>query len=353
METMYDCYLSQFSCFKKILVQKDNLLNGFTDFYHSTNPDRIYLVGSGTSFNACASAAEFMESCLGIEIITVAPTRIGKIYGKRALVIAVSQSGRSTNTIGALRKIKDAGAAVVTLTDPKETPVSMAGDLALHLAADQELIGPKTRGYMATVLTLHLLALEAGLAEGRLQRAFYDKSLNAYAETAALGEEYFATCQSFYDKNLDDLKSTGHVLFVGKGVSAKVADEGALKVLETLCYPASGYEYEEFLHGPICCIDDKLAIFFFLAGDEDRNRMLKTADIISAATKNCYIISHDPEVQGEKILYLPTPDAKLCSPFTDVLFSQLISAKLTEALQRKRHPAVSDISSKMGTKTPE
>jgi glucoselysine-6-phosphate deglycase len=139
---------------------------------------------------------------------------------------------------------------------------------------------------------------------------------------------------------------------VGKGVSAKVALEDALKVLETLCYPAIGYEFEEFLHGPACCTDEGLVLFQFLAPGEDAARMLRAADIIGAATKNCYIVSHDPSVRGDKVLYLPTPDPVYLSPFTDILFGQLISAVLTQDMGRQRHPAVKDFYAKMGTKVP-
>jgi glucoselysine-6-phosphate deglycase len=349
---MHDCYLSQFDCMKRILEGKGSLLDGFSDFYRSIDPDRVYLMGSGTSYNACSAAAPFMEKCLGTEVLAVAPTCVGNIYGKRPLVIAVSQSGRSTNTVGALGKMRESGVAAVTLTDPIDTPVGKAGDFSLSLDAGQELVGPKTRGYMATVLTLCLAALEAGLMGGGIDKAFHDGAVAALSETAARGGEYFAACQKFYDANLEDLKKARHFLFVGKGVAARVAQEDALKVLETLCYPSSGYEYEEFLHGPACCTDEGLALFLFLAGDGDRERMLQTANIIREATPNCYIVSHDPEIRGEKILYLATPDPCACSPFTDILFGQLISARLTEELGRARHPAVKDIFARMNTKIP-
>jgi glucoselysine-6-phosphate deglycase len=349
---MYDCYLSQFECMKRILDGKERLLDGFPSFYRSVNPDRVYLMGSGTSYNACSAAAAFMEKCLGTEVLAVAPTCVGNVYGKRPLAIAVSQSGRSTNTVSALGKMRASGAAVITLTDPIHTPVGDAGDFSMRLDAGQELVGPKTRGYMATVLTLCLMALEAGFMSGGIDKAFHDSAVAAFSETAARGGKYFEACQKFYDANLEDLKKARHFLFVGKGVAAKVAQEDALKVLETLCYPSSGYEYEEFLHGPACCTDEGLACFFFLSGDEDRARMLQTAKIIREATPNCYIVSHSPEIGGEKTLYLATPDPWACSPFTDILFGQLISARLTEELGRTRHPAVKDIFARMNTKVP-
>ena len=126
-ETMHDCYRSQFSCMGHILAHKDELLKRFVEFYASNQPDRIYLLGSGTSYTACATAAPYMERILKVEVTPIIPSSFGSLFGKTPLVIAVSQSGRSTNTISAIEKLKEAGAQVVTLTDPRETPVGNAG----------------------------------------------------------------------------------------------------------------------------------------------------------------------------------------------------------------------------------
>lgn len=349
-ETMHDCYLSQFNCMKNIIINKNSILKEFIDFYKTINPDRIYLVGSGTSYNACIAAAPFMEKTLDVEIESVAPSAMGKLYGKKPLVIAISQGGCSTNTISAINKVKKIGVPVVTLTDPKDTPVGNMGDLSVQLAADNELIGPKTRGYTATILTLFLMALQAAYACGTIEKTEYDKAIAGLDETIDNGDKYIKACQAFYDLHLENLSKARKFIFVGKGVTANVAKESALKVLETLCYPAIGYEYEEFLHGPVCCADEELALFLSLPHDEDRERMLKTAELVGDITRNCYIITDDPAMKGDKVLVLPSTEPDYSSVFTHILFGQLISAKLTEDLARTRHPGVKAIFSNMGTK---
>ena len=176
-ETMHDCYRSQFSCMGHILAHKDELLKRFVEFYASNQLDRIYLLGSGTSYTACATAAPYMERILKVEVTPIIPSSFGSLFGKTPLVIAVSQSGRSTNTISAIEKLKEAGAQVVTLTDPRETPVGNAGTLSVHLAAEQESVGPRTRGYSATVFTLYLMALECGFFQGTISKECYDQEI--------------------------------------------------------------------------------------------------------------------------------------------------------------------------------
>lgn len=349
-ETMYSCYRSQFGCMRRILERKDALLEKFIPFYAEKRPGRMYLLGSGTSFNACAAAAPYMEKLLGIEVTPVIPSAPGVLYGERPFVIAVSQSGRSTNTIAAIETMRRGGADVVTLTDPEDTPVAQAGSLAVLLAAGQETVGPRTRGYAATVFTLYLMALEAALATGRIGKTAFDDELGTYNESIDGGEACYDACETFYNAHLDDLKKARKYIFAGKGVAGKVALESALKVQETLCFPAIGYEYEEFLHGPACCADEELALFLFLTNDGDRERMLKTADIMDTITPNCYVITSDAGLARGNTLVLPSPSGRELPVFANILFSQLISARLTEDMGRARHPNVQNIFRDMGTK---
>ena len=350
-ETMYDCYLSQFDCIGRVLSNRETLMAGFSDYFAKVNPDRIYLVGSGTSFNACAAAVVYMENFTGLEITVSPPSTFKKqLNCKRPLVIAVSQSGRSTNTQDMVKTLVAAGTPVVTLTDPKDTPVSSVGSFPMLLQADDEKIGPKTRGYMATILTLYLMSLEMGKAKGGISQSDCDKEIAKFQTMIDTGKAYLESCGSFYEKYEQQLFKAKAYMFVGKGAAGKVAEECALKVLETVCCPAMGYEYEEFLHGPACCTTSELAVFLFLSDDADKERMLKTAKIISKATDNCYIVSHEEGLKGDKVLCLPCPDPEIMSPFTDILIGQLISSVVPEKLGISRHSAVKDIFNEMDTK---
>ena len=348
-ETMYDCYLSQFDCLSRLLNNRKTLMKGFADYFTQINPSRIYLVGSGTSFNACSAASFYMEKFTNLEVTVNPPTTLKNLRGERPLVIAVSQSGKSTNTQSMVKTLVAGGVPVVTLTDPKNTPVSDVGSFPVLLQADNEQIGPKTRGYMATVLTLYLMALEIGKAKNGLSEEDYDKEMGQFLTMISSGRSYFESTDNFYKKHEQNLFKAKAYMFVGKNAAGKVAEECALKVLETVCCPAMGYEYEEFLHGPACCTTKDLSVFLFLSNDADKQRMLKTAEIIRKATENCYIISHE-ESDLDRAFCLPCSNPEVMSPFTDVLIAQLISSIVPEKLGISRHSAVKDIFNEMDTK---
>jgi glucoselysine-6-phosphate deglycase len=349
---MYDYYVSQPEYLASILKKRDAYLGKFPLFYAGLEPDRIYLCGSGTSFHACASSQEYVETILGVETTTIAPSSLHTLRGKKPLVIAVSQGGRSTNTVAAITSLRGKKIPVVTLTYSTDTPVAQAADCALTLGVDNETAGPKTRGYTGTVLSLYLMALGAGRETGAIGAGIYDARLKDLDAVVGMSAANQKACREFYDKHLETLKKANNYMFAGKGVTARVAGEMALKEQETLCYPASGYEFEEYLHGPGCCTDEGTALFLFPAGDGDDTRMKRLSEIVGAATKNVYFITFDDHIQGDNVLRLQTPDPYFMPPLSSVFFAQLLSALMPEACGRGRHAAVKNIFTMMDTKVP-
>ena len=338
---------------RQIFTDREALVGQFAKFYTEKKPDRIYLVGSGSSMNACMAAEGFISQILGIEVVTIPPSRPAVIRGKKPLIIVVSQGGKSSNTFTYIQNIHSQGHMTASFTAGLDLPVARAADVAVDIAVGEETVGPKTRGYTGTVLCLYLAALEAALACGLISREDYDYYIALLDETIGYAEDNLKKCHEFYLAHLGELKKARHYLFVGKGCAAAVGAEDALKVLETLCYPSAGYEFEEYLHGPACCTDEGTALFLFYSDDADGHRMERLAGITAKATKNCYIIDRTSSVKGDNILNLCSGKSIFMSPFVDVFFGQLISAVLPEELGRKRHEAVREIFSDMNTKITE
>lgn len=350
LREMYSYYRSQPSCMEGLLSRRKEMVGGFARFYNEQKPDRIYLFGSGSSLNACKAASEYMETILGVEITCAPPSNPPVIRGSRPLVLAISQSGKSSNTVALLEELRG-GVPTVSFTAGVDNPVARMADFSVDISVGDETVGPKTRGVTGTVLCLYLATLEAALLCGNLSEAGYSEEIGLLEKTIGYGEQNLEACEDFYRAHLEDLKLARHFLFVGKGPAAAVGEEDALKVLETLCLPSAGYEFEEFLHGPPICINEETALFLFNSGDKDSFRMKKMADITRKASKNSYIIDRTGSMQGDNILRLNAGDSKFMSPFVDIYFGQLISSLLTQELGIIRHPAIRSITSDMNTKT--
>jgi glucosamine 6-phosphate synthetase-like amidotransferase/phosphosugar isomerase protein len=196
------------------------------------------------------------------------------------------------------------------------------------------------------------MALMAAAETGAVGTNIYDKRLGDLIAIADMSGTNQKLCHDFFDRIKQPLKKANNYMFAGKGVSAKAAGEMALKELETLCYPASGYEFEEYLHGPACCTDEGTALFLFPAGDADDARMKRLSEIAGTATDNVYFITFDDRIQGEKVLTLQTSDRYFMPPLSSIFFAQLLSALMPGLCGRGRHEAVKNIFAMMGTKVP-
>jgi glucoselysine-6-phosphate deglycase len=350
MADMYRYCRSQASCLRDLLARRKEIAGGFGCFCSAMKPDRVYLVGSGSSLNACKSARRYMEKALEIEVTAFAPSDPPPLRGTNPLVLIVSQSGRSTNTAAYTRSLRERGYKVASFTAGLDVPVAKTADFAVDISVGDETVGPKTRGYTGTVLCLYLAALEASLARNSIDQTVYDHKIELLAETIGYSEENLDACEAFYREHMDDLRTARHYLFVGKGTAGAVGEECALKVLETLCFPSAGYEFEEYLHGPACCTSPQTALFLFNSGDGDTPRMLKMADVTSQASVNSYVVDRTGKLRGERVLSLKTADCPYMSPFADIFLAQIISALLTQELAIVRHPAVRTVFAAMDTK---
>lgn len=347
MEDIYTYYRRQPAQLADLLAGREERLGGFVRFYNEIKPDRVYLVGSGSSQNACRGAKDFMQKMLGVEVSFFAPSAPVPLASKRPLVVAVSQEGTSTNTLSYVRGLHKV--PLVAVTAKTASPLAQIAGCTVDIGVGDETIGPKTMGYTGTVMSLCLAALMVRQGAG----AAVGTALADLQQAVAQMEENINRCEAFYNQYEETLSQATNYVFVGKGAAAETGLECAIKVLETVCVPASGYEFEEYLHGPACCIGEGTALFLFLPGDADEARVMQLADIARGATPNCYIVARGNDPQADKTLALAGPAGPDVAPFSDVLIGQLIAARMTEFLQRERHPAVHDIFTAMKTKAKE
>ena len=140
---MMDYIREQPDVFARALANRASLAAPFVELFRAVEPDRLYIVASGTSRNASATAAPFMSQVLGMDVTVSAPSRLYAVYGQRPLMIYVSQGGNSTNTIAAMERF----AAIPSLAMTGDR--GRICDLCQHYTAipcGPETVGPKTKG---------------------------------------------------------------------------------------------------------------------------------------------------------------------------------------------------------------
>ena len=336
-QTMVDFINEQPQALRRIFDERKSITAVFTKLYMQKRPDRLYLLGSGTSYNATAVSAPFMQEILGIEVFDCPSSRLPKIPAcvKQPMFCVISQGGRSTNSIAAIEEYKAYPVIAITASE-KSIIAKRYSDRHMLLACGPETVGPKTKGYTTTILTFYLCALEAALACGTICADTYNMWIGKIDAMISAMASNIARTFTWYRENENALAQTNKYVFAGKDIGQRTALESALKILETVKYPAMAYEFEEYLHGPIMMGDAHLCLIGFVPCDADGERMLGLLKFFRDKITPCsWAVTGNSDKACPGDLVLDIPCEKYLAPFAHILPGQVISALLPARMGRE------------------
>jgi glucosamine--fructose-6-phosphate aminotransferase (isomerizing) len=219
-------------------------------------PRLIILAARGTSDNAALFGRYLLEITTGIPVSLAAPS-IFTIYGctvqmQDALVVAISQSGESTDTNLVLQQARDAGAITVGITNESNSTMTRTAAHLLPVGAGRETSVAATKTYTGQLLCLYLLAgaLGAPISPDELERMpeWTELALRCEPEVASLAQRY---------------AFMSHAVCLGRGLNYANAFELALKLMETCYVVAERFSPADLLHGPIAMVEASFPIFLF------------------------------------------------------------------------------------------
>ncbi len=336
-QTMVDFINEQPQALRRIFDGRKAITAVFTRLYTEHRPDRLYLLGSGTSYNATAVSAPFMQEILGIEVFDCPSSRLPSIPAnvKRPMFCVISQGGRSTNSIAAIEQYK--AYPVLAITASEESIIAKRySDRHMLLACGPETVGPMTKGYTTTILTFYLCALEAALAAGVIDEGAYGAWIGKIDAMITAMSANIERTFAWYREKEDALANTNKYVFTGKEIGQRTALESALKILETVKYPAMAYEFEEYLHGPIMMGDEKLCLIGFVPCDADGERMRGLLKFFRDKITPCsWAVTGDADKACAGDLVLDISCEKHLAPFAHILPGQVMSALLPARMGRE------------------
>lgn len=329
--TMLDYIMEQPKLFQDVLKQSVEITSGFCEIFKKVMPDQLYLIASGTSCNGAKAAAPFMEMVLGCQVHVYPPSRMNRIYGQRPLVLLISQGGKSTNIVAAAEKTR--GYSRIAMTGSKDGILNSMCENYIVIPCGEENVGPKTKGYTITILTLYLMALEAAKAVGIRTEAEYTAYKEVLETCGRQYEENIKRSEQWVGQNKENLKALRELYLVGKGQSMFVAQEGALKMMETCLIPGTPFDFEEYLHGPACSLRDSIGGIYLLPpeADVDYIRMQKLVNYHRNICEHVFTIGLMSSGETRDCLLLSTVQW-YTKPFEEILPLQLISAMIPELL---------------------
>lgn len=321
------------SIWQHITGEKERVTADFVAKFKAFPLKQIVAIGTGSSYNAACASAQAYADYLGVPLIPAMPSRVLStlpLYGpENTLVFFISQSGESTNTIKLLEEIKAKGYHTVGLTQLEGSSVATKSEVFVPIDCGEETVGPKTKGYTSTALCLDMLALELAKARGSVDASTYAQAYASLDAAFAMATEHIAASQAWCTLHTKEMSAAPHMMIVADGNHYPVMQEGALKILESLYMPVIAYEFEEYLHGVQCSIDENSHILFVIPDGENRERMLRLHAFHQAHGGTNYVIALDKTTGINGELLLNSAGGGIAAPFTTVLPAQVISAQVS------------------------
>jgi glucosamine--fructose-6-phosphate aminotransferase (isomerizing) len=222
----------------------------------------IHLVACGSAWHASLVAQYMVERSARVPVSVNLASEFryrNPLVGEQHLVIAVSQSGETADTLAALREAKRLGARTLAVCNVHESTIAREADQTLYTQAGPEIGVASTKCFSAQITALHLIELKLGLMRGTLSRNDVREAIGLLRRLPRLVEKTI----ELWSPILEIARRYFHArdfLFIGRGVGFPVALEGALKLKEISYVHAEGYAGGELKHGPIALVDEGMPI---------------------------------------------------------------------------------------------
>ncbi len=291
---------------------------------------RIIFVACGTSWHACLVGEYIFEEMgrIPVEVEYASEFRYrNPVIYEDDIIIAISQSGETADTLAAIELAKSKGATVFGICNVVGSSIARATHCGSYTHAGPEIGVASTKAFTAQITVLTLMALELAKVRGTLPESRFRQLLYELESVPSKIEEVL---------KLNDLirsiafkyKDSSNALYLGRGVSFPVALEGALKLKEISYIHAEGYPAAEMKHGPIALIDEEMPVFVIATKGANYEKVVSNIQEVKARKGQiiAVVTEGDHEVKGmaDHTIEIPETD-ELLVPLISVIPLQLLS----------------------------
>ena len=306
-------------------------LGGIRDYMQKiVNADRIIIVACGTSWHAGLVGEYLFEDLtrIPVEVEYASEFRYrNPIINENDVVIAISQSGETADTLAAIKLAKDKGATIIGICNVVGSTISRETHCGSYTHAGPEIGVASTKAFTAQVTVLSLMALAIAQKKGSISDSRFRLLL---AELDAIPSKVERMLES--DKQVTYIselfKDASNFLYLGRGYNFPVALEGALKLKEISYIHAEGYPAAEMKHGPIALIDEEMPIVVIATKHGNYEKVVSNIEEVKARSGKIIAIvtEGDTEVKSiaDHVIEIPATEDEL-SPLLTSIPLQLLS----------------------------
>ncbi len=295
------------------------------------NIKRIIIVACGTSWHAGLIGEFMLEELVDIPVEVEYASEFryrDPIVDKNTLVIAISQSGETADTLAAIREAKKKGAKIVSIVNVKGSSIERESDSVIYTHAGPEIGVASTKAFTSQLVVLYLITIYFGKVKGLLpkeqiaNRVRDLRKLPLQMQSVLDDKDYIKLhAEKFFEKK--------NALYLGRGINFPIALEGALKLKEVSYIHAEGYPAAEMKHGPIALIDKEMPVVFIATKDNKTYKKIisniqevksRGGEVIAIETKG----DEDVKKIVDHNLYIPE-NSYILTPLLAVIPLQLLA----------------------------
>ncbi|MFW0784399.1 glutamine--fructose-6-phosphate transaminase (isomerizing) [Gordonia sp. CPCC 206044] len=301
--------------------------------------DKVFVVACGTAYHAGLLAKYAIEhwTRLPVEVELASEFRYrDPVLDRSTLVVAISQSGETADTLEAVRHAKDQKARVLAICNTNGAQIPRESDAVLYTHAGPEIGVASTKCFLAQIVAAYLVGLALAQARGTKYVDEVTREFAAMETMATAVEEVLGTMRPVRDL----ARSLAHhntVLFIGRHVGYPVALEGALKLKELAYMHAEGFAAGELKHGPIALIEDGLPVIIVMPSADGRavlhSKMVSNIREIQARGATTIVICEEDDLSARSVAdhFIPIPKVPtLLQPLVSTVPLQVFAATVAQ-----------------------
>ncbi len=269
------------------------LLHGLSEYWDEIeSADKIYITACGTSWHAGLIGKLLIEKFSNTPVFVEYASEFRynhTLVDNKTVVIAISQSGETADTLAAIKKANNDGAVTIGLCNVPGSSVGRETDCGIYTRCGHEVGVASTKAFTAQIAILYFLALKLASAKGEISKASLKRHLD-YGDSMKKIKNVLNQ-EKAIEKIAKKYKNSTDFLYLGRGMNFPVALEGALKLKEISYIHAEGYPAAEMKHGPIALVDKNMPSVFIVPKDKTYEKIISNIQEIKSRKGKIIIVT--------------------------------------------------------------
>ena len=291
---------------------------------------KVYIVACGTAYNAGLVGRYAIEKFaqIPVEPDIASEFRYREPFiDQNTLLIVISQSGETLDTLAAIREAKRKGARILSVTNVVGSSVARESDDVFYTWAGPEIAVASTKAYTTQMTALYMIALDLALTKGTITEEFYFDMIEKMKELPAKVEKILENYEDI-KQVAKEIKDKYSAFYLGRGLDYQTAMEGALKLKEISYIHTEAFAAGELKHGTIALIEEGTPVIAIASQERLYEKMLSNIQEVKA--RGAYVIAianenrKEIEAQADRVIYVPEVD-DILAPVLTAVPTQLIA----------------------------